>query len=170
MQSETAQKQNSHGSCRSLSSSVGKGKVRLLAHTSPYLCEDAGERARSRAFMQMEGPPGRPLVGVSYLGTPPAQRPLTPSQLGARGWRNSSGVASLGAIRASAYLYVRKPVPRSVMCRGTISFASGAIEIEATVIAEALDLPPEVLMTMVRSGQITSLCERGVDADEGPTG
>ena len=53
------------------------------------------------------------------------------------------------------------------MCRGTISFASGAIEVEAPVIAEALDLPPEVLMTMVRSGQITSLCERGVDADEG---
>ena len=53
------------------------------------------------------------------------------------------------------------------MCRGTISFANGAIEVEATVIAEALDLPPEVLMTMVRSGQITSLCERGVDADAG---
>ena len=53
------------------------------------------------------------------------------------------------------------------MCRGTISFANGAIEVEATVIAEALDLPPEALMTMVRSGQITSLCERGVDADEG---
>jgi hypothetical protein len=53
------------------------------------------------------------------------------------------------------------------MCRGTISFANGAIEVEAPVIAEALDLPPEVLMTMVRSGQITSLCERGVDADEG---
>ncbi len=53
------------------------------------------------------------------------------------------------------------------MCRGTISFASGAIEVEAPVIAEALDLPPEVLMTMIRSGQITSLCERGVDADEG---
>ena len=61
---------------------------------------------------------------------------------------------------------VRKPVPRSVMCRGTISFANGAIEVEAMVIAEAFDLPPEVLMTMVRSGQITSLCERGVDADE----
>src|SRR6187200_3030525 len=85
---------------------------------------------------------------------------------GHQSWRNSS-VASLGAIRASAYLYVRKPVPRSVMCRGTISFANGAIEVEALVIAEALDLPPEVLMTMVRSGQITSLCERGVDADEG---
>ena len=56
------------------------------------------------------------------------------------------------------------------MCRGTISFANGAIEVEAPVIAEALDLPPEVLMTMVRSGQITSLCERGVDADEGTTG
>ena len=53
------------------------------------------------------------------------------------------------------------------MCRGTISFANGAIEVEAPVIAEALDLPPEVLMTMVRSGQITSLCERGVDTDEG---
>jgi Family of unknown function (DUF6522) len=52
------------------------------------------------------------------------------------------------------------------MCRGTISFASGAIEVEAPIIAEALDLPPEVLMTMVRSGQITSLCER-VDTDEG---
>jgi Family of unknown function (DUF6522) len=53
------------------------------------------------------------------------------------------------------------------MCRGTINFANGAIEVEATVIAEAFDLPPEVLMTMVRSGQITSICERGVDTDEG---
>ena len=53
------------------------------------------------------------------------------------------------------------------MCPGTISFGTGAIEVEATVIAEAFDLSPEVLMTMVRSGQITSLCERGVGADEG---
>jgi hypothetical protein len=49
----------------------------------------------------------------------------------------------------------------------TINFANDAIEVEATVIAEAFDLPPDVLMTMVRSGQITRLCERGVDADEG---
>jgi hypothetical protein len=32
------------------------------------------------------------------------------------------------------------------MCRGTISFANGAIEVEATVNAEALDLPPEALI------------------------
>jgi hypothetical protein len=52
------------------------------------------------------------------------------------------------------------------MRRGTTNFGTSAIEVEATVIAEAFDLPPEVVMTMVRSGQITSLCERGADADE----
>jgi Family of unknown function (DUF6522) len=56
---------------------------------------------------------------------------------------------------------------RFVMFPGMISFENAAIEIEATVIAEALDLNPEVVMSLVRSGQIRSLCERGVDADEG---
>ena len=43
------------------------------------------------------------------------------------------------------------------MCRGTISLANGAIEVEATVIAEAFDLPPDVLLTMVGSGWAKSM-------------
>jgi hypothetical protein len=37
------------------------------------------------------------------------------------------------------------------MFPGMISFENAAIEIEATVIAEALDLNPEVVMSLVRS-------------------
>ena len=56
------------------------------------------------------------------------------------------------------------------MCRGTISFANGAIEVEAPIIAEALNLPPEVLMTMVRSGEITSFASVAWTLMRGTTG
>jgi len=48
-----------------------------------------------------------------------------------------------------------------------ISFQDDAIEVEAAIIAEWLGLAPEQVQTEMRSGRITSVCERGVDADAG---
>jgi hypothetical protein len=48
-----------------------------------------------------------------------------------------------------------------------ISIENGSIEIDARLLAEALDLDASEFMTLVRSGQITSVSERGVGSDEG---
>jgi hypothetical protein len=48
-----------------------------------------------------------------------------------------------------------------------ITVENGAIEIDARLLAEALDLDASEFMTLVHSGHITSVCERGVGSDEG---
>jgi Family of unknown function (DUF6522) len=48
-----------------------------------------------------------------------------------------------------------------------ITFHGGVIEVQATIVAEALEVEASLVMSLVRSGQITSLCERGLGADEG---
>tara|TARA_R110000868_G_scaffold80018_34_gene227446 strand:- start:159 stop:470 length:312 start_codon:yes stop_codon:yes gene_type:complete len=41
--------------------------------------------------------------------------------------------------------------------------------VDATLLAEAFNLQPEDVQTLMRSGQITSLCETGTDEDAGRT-
>ena len=41
------------------------------------------------------------------------------------------------------------------------------IDIEASIIAQGLELEPSSVQAMMRKGEITSLCERGVDKDAG---
>jgi Family of unknown function (DUF6522) len=48
-----------------------------------------------------------------------------------------------------------------------IIIEKGSVEIDARLVAEALDLEASEFMMLVRSGHITSLCESGVGADEG---
>ena len=48
-----------------------------------------------------------------------------------------------------------------------ISIENGSIEIDARLLAEALDLDASEFMTLVRAGQITSVSERVVGSDEG---
>jgi len=48
-----------------------------------------------------------------------------------------------------------------------IVFQEGAIELDARVLARGLGLDPASLQEFMREGKITSLCERGVDADLG---
>src|SRR4051812_50006129 len=48
-----------------------------------------------------------------------------------------------------------------------IEFEDGTIQIEASVIAEGLGLTLPRLREQMRAGRITSLAERGVDADSG---
>lgn len=48
-----------------------------------------------------------------------------------------------------------------------IEFEDGTIQIEASVIAEGLGLTLPGLREQMRAGRITSLSERGVDADSG---
>src|SRR5258705_6915847 len=48
-----------------------------------------------------------------------------------------------------------------------IEFENGAVQIDAAIVAEGLGLAPSLLQEAMRAGRITSLAERGVDADSG---
>ena len=48
-----------------------------------------------------------------------------------------------------------------------IAFENGTIQIDAAIVAEGLGLAPSLLQEEMRAGRITSLAERGVDADLG---
>jgi hypothetical protein len=48
-----------------------------------------------------------------------------------------------------------------------IEFENGAVQVDAAIIAEGLGLTPSLLQEEMRAGRITSLAERGVDADCG---
>jgi hypothetical protein len=48
-----------------------------------------------------------------------------------------------------------------------IEFAEGAVQIDASIVAEGLGIALPRLREGTRSGKITSLSERGVDADQG---
>ena len=49
----------------------------------------------------------------------------------------------------------------------TIEFEEGAIQVDATIIAEGLGVDPSLVQDRMREGKITSLCERGIDEDHG---
>lgn len=48
-----------------------------------------------------------------------------------------------------------------------IEIADGAFQVEASVIATGLDVEPGQVLILMRSGEITSVCEQGVGADVG---
>ena len=48
-----------------------------------------------------------------------------------------------------------------------IEIQNGALEIDASVVAQGLGLEPPVVRTLMREGKITSLCERGIEEDAG---
>ena len=48
-----------------------------------------------------------------------------------------------------------------------LEFEDNAFQIDATVVAKGLGIVPTLLMQHLREGKITSLCERGIDADAG---
>ncbi|QIG93224.1 MULTISPECIES: DUF6522 family protein [unclassified Bradyrhizobium] len=48
-----------------------------------------------------------------------------------------------------------------------IAFADGTFEVDANVVAEGLGIAVPLLQAKMQSGKITTLSERGVDADAG---
>jgi hypothetical protein len=48
-----------------------------------------------------------------------------------------------------------------------ISFQEDGVEIDAAIVAEGLGIAPDQVQSEMRSGHMTSVCERGVDSDEG---
>ena len=48
-----------------------------------------------------------------------------------------------------------------------IEFENGAVQIDAAIVAEGLGLAPSLLREEMRTGRITGVAERGVDADSG---
>ncbi len=48
-----------------------------------------------------------------------------------------------------------------------VEFEAGAIQIDATIVAEGLGIAPTLLKKRMRENNITSLCERGIDSDSG---
>jgi hypothetical protein len=49
----------------------------------------------------------------------------------------------------------------------TVEFRDGVVHVDASVIAEGLGIALPVLRKQMRAGKVTSLSERGVDADSG---
>lgn len=49
----------------------------------------------------------------------------------------------------------------------TIRFLEGVFEIDAALLGRVLDLSPSSIPKLLRNGEITSRCERGVNDDEG---
>lgn len=48
-----------------------------------------------------------------------------------------------------------------------VEFEDGAIQVDVAVIAKGLGIELPLVQEGMRAGRITSLCERGVDEDEG---
>jgi Family of unknown function (DUF6522) len=48
-----------------------------------------------------------------------------------------------------------------------IEFENGTVQIDAAIVAEGLGLTPSLLRQEMRAGRVTSLAERGTDADSG---
>ena len=48
-----------------------------------------------------------------------------------------------------------------------IEIWDGTMHIEASIVAHGLELHPSLVQAMMRRGEITSLCERGVNEDAG---
>jgi hypothetical protein len=48
-----------------------------------------------------------------------------------------------------------------------VIFEGDTVEIDAVIIAEALQVSPQQLQAAMRSGSITAVCERGLDEDAG---
>jgi hypothetical protein len=48
-----------------------------------------------------------------------------------------------------------------------IEFEDGAIQVDAAIVAEGLGIAPSLVQERIRAGKITSLCERGINEDNG---
>ena len=48
-----------------------------------------------------------------------------------------------------------------------IQFQQGTISIDAVLVAEGLGIEPTLVQPLMREGNITSVCERGIDRDTG---
>jgi hypothetical protein len=48
-----------------------------------------------------------------------------------------------------------------------VEFEDGAIRVDVTVVAKGLGIEPPLVQKGMREGRISSLCERGIDEDEG---
>lgn len=54
-----------------------------------------------------------------------------------------------------------------ILATEQVEFSENGFVVDARVIASAFDLEPARIQEFMRSGEITSRCERGVDEDEG---
>ena len=48
-----------------------------------------------------------------------------------------------------------------------VEFECGAVQIDATIVAEGLGIAPSLLLEQMRTGKVTSRYEHGIDADSG---
>jgi hypothetical protein len=48
-----------------------------------------------------------------------------------------------------------------------IEFEDGAIQVDVAIVAKGLGIEPSLVRERMRDGKITTLCERGIDDDQG---
>jgi hypothetical protein len=62
---------------------------------------------------------------------------------------------------------IRQEASRRALSKGEIEFGDNTFVVDAAIIGELLHLPASVVQVLMRSGRITSGCERGVDEHAG---
>jgi len=77
-------------------------------------------------------------------------------------------LVALGALAAAAPARAGPPeLTAFAGVRTGFEFEDGAIQVDATIVAKGLGMAPANFMELLRQGRITSLCEKGIDADSG---
>src|SRR5215207_133069 len=76
------------------------------------------------------------------------------------GWKRHSRITS-GRTRAHGSASGKRVRKEPGMAGTGITVENGSFEVDARLLAEALDLEPSEFMALVHSGHITSVCERG---------
>lgn len=61
----------------------------------------------------------------------------------------------------------RRPAKADAPRHVFVTFDDDGIEVDATVIAEGVGIQPQEVLEQLRSGDITTRCEKGMDEDEG---
>jgi hypothetical protein len=62
---------------------------------------------------------------------------------------------------------LRAAIGGEILSVSGIAIRGGAIEIEASIVAQGLELEPSSIQALMRKGEITSLSERGVNENAG---
>mgnify|MGYP007011845003 FL=1 len=61
----------------------------------------------------------------------------------------------------------KRPVKADAPHQGSVTFGDDGIEVDATLVAEGMGVQPQEVLEQLRSGAITTRCEKGMDEDDG---
>lgn len=62
---------------------------------------------------------------------------------------------------------MRDAVSANTPAAAAVAFDGDAVTVDAAIVASGLGLEPQVVQELMRRGEITGVCEQGIDADAG---